>query len=292
VIRSMTGFGRGEVPLGGGLLAAEVKTVNGRHLEVRLRLPREFSAFEQPLRELAASFFERGQVEVLVRLPPEGVGEPRVEVDLQAARAYAEGGALLSSELGLGDALPLATLLTLPGVVRTLEPELDGSEVEGALRAAVEAGSSAAVEMRVREGQNLERELRRRLEGLGAAVEAIGLRAEDVKRGLRERLTKRVAALAPELELDPARLEQEVVLYADRMDVTEETVRLGSHLEQFHETLGESGPVGRKLEFLLQELGREVNTIGSKVSDAGITHRVVEMKTELEKLREQVMNVE
>jgi uncharacterized protein (TIGR00255 family) len=266
--------------------------VNGRHLEVRLRLPREFSAFEQPLRELAASFFERGQVEVLVRLPPEGVGEPRVEVDLQAARAYAEGGALLSSELGLGDALPLATLLTLPGVVRTLEPELDGSEVEGALRAAVEAGSSAAVEMRVREGQNLERELRRRLEGLGAAVEAIGLRAEDVKRGLRERLTKRVAALAPELELDPARLEQEVVLYADRMDVTEETVRLGSHLEQFHETLGESGPVGRKLEFLLQELGREVNTIGSKVSDAGITHRVVEMKTELEKLREQVMNVE
>jgi uncharacterized protein (TIGR00255 family) len=288
----MTGFGRGEVPLGGGRLAAEVKTVNGRHLEVRLRLPREFSAFEQPLRELAASFFERGQVEVLVRLPPEGVGEPRVEVDLQAARAYAEGGALLSSELGLGDALPLATLLTLPGVVRTLEPELDGSEVEGALRAAVEAGSSAAVEMRVREGQNLERELRRRLEGLGAAVEAIGLRAEDVKRGLRERLTKRVAALAPELELDPARLEQEVVLYADRMDVTEETVRLGSHLEQFHETLGESGPVGRKLEFLLQELGREVNTIGSKVSDAGITHRVVEMKTELEKLREQVMNVE
>ncbi len=292
MIRSMTGFGRGEAPLGSGVLAAEVKTVNGRHLEVRVRLPREFTAFERQIRELATTFFERGQVEVSVRMPPEGIGEPRVEVDLEAARGYAEGSALLRAELGLDGELPLAALLTLPGVVRTLEPELDKSEIERALSAAVEAGSAAAVEMRVREGENLDRELRRRLEGVGAAVEGVGLRADDVKNGLRERLTRRVAALAPELALDPARLEQEVVLYADRMDVTEETVRLQSHVGQFRETLGERGPVGRKLEFLLQELGREVNTIGSKVSDVQITHRVIEMKTELEKLREQVMNVE
>jgi uncharacterized protein (TIGR00255 family) len=291
-MRSMTGFGRGEAPLGGGVLAAEVKTVNGRHLDVRLRLPRELSAFEQPLRELSAGFFERGQVEVSVRMPAEGAGEPRIEVDLQAARAYAEGGARLSAELGLDSALPLAALLALPGVVRSLEPELEASELEGALRDAVEAGSRAALEMREREGRNLEQELRRRIEGLGTAVEAIEGAAGEVTKGLRERLERRLAALAPELELDPARLEQEVVLYADRMDVTEETVRLRSHLEQFRETLQARGPVGRKLEFLLQELGREVNTIGSKVSDAGITHRVVELKTELEKLREQVMNVE
>ena len=120
----------------------------------------------------------------------------------------------------------------------------------------------------------------------------IEARAEEIQVALRDRLTKRIAALAPELELDPRRLDQEVVLYADRMDVTEETVRLRSHLDQFRETLKSDGPVGRKLEFLLQEMGREANTIGSKASDAETSRSAVELKTELEKIREQVLNLE
>lgn len=291
-MRSMTGFGRGEASLGSGVVRAEVRSVNSRHLEVRLRAPRELAAFETELRALAGGFFHRGQVDVAVRLPPEGVSAPVVALDLDAARRYAGEAERLRAELGLQDRLSLDTLLGLPGVTRVRDPELDADAVGGALRAAVGDACRAAAEMRAREGEALAVELRRRARAIEGALAEIEARADEVRRGLRARLDKRLRALAPELELDPGRIEQEVLLYADRMDVTEEVVRIRSHLAQLHETLEQVGPVGRKLEFLLQELGRELNTIGSKAADASITHRVVELKAELEKLREQVLNVE
>jgi uncharacterized protein (TIGR00255 family) len=146
--------------------------------------------------------------------------------------------------------------------------------------------------MREREGAALERELRARLAAAELRLGEIEARSGEVARGQRERLAKRLAALAPDVEVDERRLEQEVVLWADRMDVTEEVVRLRSHCAQFRETLAAGGGIGRKLEFLLQEMGREANTIGSKSADAPVALRVVELKAELEKLREQVQNVE
>jgi len=289
VRRSMTGFGRADGPQG---LSAEVRTVNSRHLEVRVRLPRELAALEREARAAASRFFERGQVEIAVRLPQEGELAPRLELDLDAARRYASAAQELAAGLGIASDLTAARLLTLPAVARVREPELEVDALANPLLATIASACAAAAEMRAREGESLLRELRGRLGGIEALVGQVEARAAAVLAGLRERLEKRLAALAPELETDPARLEQEVVLYVDRQDITEETVRLRSHLEQFVETLDAPGAVGRKLEFVLQEMGRETNTIGSKAADAVLTRVVVELKTEQEKLREQVLNLE
>ncbi len=291
-IRSMTGYGRGQAALGAGSLTAELRTTNSRFLDIRVRLPRDFGVFEAALRATAARYFARGQVDVSVRQRGPAVSGPEIVVDLEAAGRYVSAAEQLRERFPLEGALTLSTLLDLPGVAQQQDPVLEESALAAALVQAVEQACQEAAEMREREGAVLGTELRQRLGGLEAAVTEIEARAEEVKRSVRERLEKRLAALAPELEVEPSRMAQEVVLYVDRMDITEETVRLRSHLAQFRETLGVTGPVGRKLEFLLQEIGREVNTIGSKAADAPISRHVVELKTELEKLREQVLNLE
>jgi uncharacterized protein (TIGR00255 family) len=287
--RSMTGFGRAD---GADGMSVEVRSVNSRHLEVRPRLPRELAALETELRSAASRHFERGQVEIAVRLPREGAFAPRLEIDLEAARAYARAASALAHDLARPEELGVAALLALPGVSRLREPELETESLAPALLGLVERACAAAVEMRAREGESLERELRARLARIEALVGAVEARVDAVRSAVRERLEKRLASIAPALEADPGRLEQEVVLAIERMDVTEETVRLRSHLEQFRETLDAPGAVGRKLEFVLQEIGRETNTIGSKSADTELSRAVVALKTEQEKLREQVLNVE
>ncbi len=291
-VRSMTGFGRAEAELERGAVSVEVRSVNGRHLELRVRLPRELSSLEAKLRRAASAHFARGQVEVSIRLPREGVSEPELQIDQEAAKRYAEAGRELSSALELDDSLSISSLLALPGVARMREPELQAEAIGDTLLQAVEAACLAACKMREREGLALADELLSRITGVEERVQQFESRAEEITRGLRERLQKRLATLAPEVEVDPARLEQEIVIYADKLDITEELVRLRSHCAQFRETLDGGGSIGRKLEFLLQECGRETNTIGSKASDAPIARDVVELKTELEKIREQVLNVE
>jgi len=288
----MTGFGRAEAGWEGGSLGVEVKSVNSRHLDLRVRLPREFAALEAALREAAAPFFQRGQVEVALRIPGEGLAPPEVEIDVDAAAQYARAAEQLAESGAGSGAIPVHVLLSLPGVARLREAQLDPEGARAALVSAVEEACEAARDMRAREGRALAEELEQRLAGAESQVGEIEARAGEIRAGLRERLEKRLSQLAPELELAPGRVEQEVVIYADRMDVTEETVRLRSHIAQFRETLAESGSIGRKLEFLLQEMGREVNTIGSKAADVPVTRHVVELKTEFEKLREQTLNVE
>jgi uncharacterized protein (TIGR00255 family) len=285
----MTGFGRAEGQDG---MSAEVRGVNSRHLEVRARLPRELVALESEVRALAGRHFERGQIEISVRLPREGVFAPRLEIDLEAARAYARAAQELAQGLSKPEELEVAALLALPGVSRLREPELEAESLAASVLATIDRACAAAAEMRAREGEALGRELRGRLSSIEALLRSVEARVEVVRGGVRERLEKRLSALAPAFETDPGRLEQEIVLQIDRMDVTEETVRLRSHLEQFRETLDAPGAVGRKLEFLLQEMGRETNTIGSKSADTELSRLVVALKTEQERLREQVLNVE
>lgn len=288
----MTGFGRGEAPLRGAEASAEVRTVNSRHLDLRIRLPRDLGALEAGLRAALPRHFARGQVDLIVRLPPDLEIAAEVRVNTALARRYLEAALRLQRELGLQGDLSLRDLLERPGVVEPGEPALEPEEASRAVLAAVEQACAEASEMRAREGAALAADLGERVRRLEKALGEIDARAEEVKRGVRERLARRLAALAPEVELDPGRLEQEVVYYADRMDVTEETVRLRSHLEQFREALERGGPVGRKLEFLVQEMAREANTLGAKAGDAPLGAQVVEIKTELEKIREQAMNVE
>jgi len=290
--RSMTGYGCADAPLAQMTVTAELRSVNSRFLDVRVRMPRDLGHLETPIRTLVARFFKRGQIDVSIRLRGGAEVDSAVEIDLEAASRYLEGAERLRERLGLAGGVEMSALLALPGVAKLCEPDVEDAVAAPVILDTVERACAQAGQMREREGSALEIELRQRLQGLEGVLTEIEDRAEEVEKRVRERLEKRLAALAPELEVDPARLAQEVVFYADRMDITEETVRLRSHVSQFKETLQTSGPVGRKLEFLLQEIGREVNTIGSKVADAPLSHFVVELKTGLEKLREQVLNLE
>jgi uncharacterized protein (TIGR00255 family) len=291
-MRSMTGYGRADAPLAQMTVTVELRSVNARFLDVRVRMPRDLGHLETSVRALVARFFKRGQIDVSIRLRGGTEVDSAVEVDLEAATRYLEGAERLRERLGLAGVVEMSALLALPGVAKLCEPEVGDDVAVPVIMETVERACAEAGEMREREGSALEIELRQRLQGLEGVLTEIEDRAEEVEKRVRERLERRLAALAPELEVDPARLAQEVVFYADRMDITEETVRLRSHVSQFKETLQTSGPVGRKLEFLLQEIGREVNTIGSKAADAPLSHFVVELKTGLEKLREQVLNLE
>jgi uncharacterized protein (TIGR00255 family) len=292
MIRSMTGFGRAQLEAEGLSLTVELRTVNHRYLDVTLRLPRALSGLEAELRTLVTALFSRGKLDVVVSMPPGGARSD-VELDQELAARYLTWMRELSVEGALPHEPTAAELLALPGVIRVSEHTLDEDAARPALRAAVEEAAVAAVAMREREGEALDRELRARLAEVRSLGETVSARSGEVVAAVRDRLAKRATQLRETTgAADESRLLQEIVIAADRMDVTEEVVRLASHVSQFESTLDGEGPVGRKLEFLLQEMLREVNTIGSKAADAPIAHRVVELKTELERMREQALNVE
>jgi len=294
VIRSMTGFGRAQLEVEGVSFSVELRTVNHRHLDLSVRLPRALAGLEAELRRALGARFARGKLDLVVSAPF-GATKAEVELDRALADRYAEFARTLAAERGTSGELRAAELLALPGVARVLEHALDEQAVRPALVAAVERAAAAADAMRTAEGEALERELRARLGAVRELAEAVSARSGEVVAAARERLRKRAEPLREESGIaDEARLLQEIVLAAERMDVTEEVVRLASHVAQFEAALAASAgaPVGRKLEFLLQEMGREANTIGSKAADAPIAHRVVDLKTELERMREQVLNVE
>jgi uncharacterized protein (TIGR00255 family) len=296
MIRSMTGFGRSTIDLLGTAFDVEVRSVNHRYLDLRVRLPRVLAGLEPNVRERVQGRFARGKVEVSVQAPPGAAAATRIEVDYEAAGQYLAAAREIERRFGLGVDLDAEDLLSLPGVSRVVEDTLDGGEAEPALLAGVEEALAAAVSMRALEGEALEREFRERLDRVAALVADLGTRAGSVQEAVRERLRKRARELQAETGLaDEARLHQEIVVAADRLDVAEEISRLRSHVDQFRSVLdaAEAGqPVGRRLDFLLQELGREGNTLGSKANDAEMAHAVVELKTELERIREQVQNVE
>lgn len=296
MIRSMTGFGRASFSVAPLAFAVELRTVNHRHLDVSVRLPKSLSAFEPDVRARLREGFARGKVECSVQARSGSASAGGVELDRAVAAGYARAAAELAEAHSLAPGLDAARLLGLPGVTRLAEAELPEEALGAALAEAVDEAAAAADAMRRAEGEALERDLRGRLEQVARLAGEIGARAEEVRESVKERLRKRAEQLRRETGLlDEARLHQEVVLAADRLDVNEERVRLESHVEQFRGILdaAEAGaPVGRRLDFLLQEMGREANTLGSKGSDAPVAHRVVDLKTEIERLREQVQNVE
>jgi uncharacterized protein (TIGR00255 family) len=289
----MTGYGHAAFEIEGAGFEVELRCVNHRHLDVKTRLPRGLAGFEGELRAQVAERLSRGKVDLNVRATAGAALADTVELDLAVAERYLAAARTLRERHGLPGALEVQALLALPGVARVVERELGEDSARRALRAAVAAALDSAAAMREAEGAALDRELRGRLARVAALVDAVEARAGEVQRAVRDRLRKRAEQLREETgPVDEARLHQEVVWFADRLDVTEECVRLRSHVAQFLALLDGAGPAGRRLDFLLQEMGREANTIGSKSADAPIAHDVVELKTELERIREQVQNVE
>ncbi len=289
-VRSMTGFGAADGEAGGGRLRLEIRTVNHRHFSVQLKVPGELSELEGALRERLHGHFERGHVTVSGRWLAEPARADAVAVDLERARAVVGSLRQLGSELGLAGEVDLATVARLPEVVRVVRAET-ALEPSGVLEILDRAGR-ACVHEREREGAALGADILRRLDALAVLVAGVEAAAPARVARERDRLAAAVRDLAGGVAVDPARLAQEVAHLADRLDITEELVRFRTHLGAMRQALAGDGAEGRRLSFLLQELGREANTMGSKANDAAIAEAVIAMKTELEKLREQVENLE
>jgi uncharacterized protein (TIGR00255 family) len=295
VIFSMTGFGRAARESDGLSFEVEARSVNHRHLDLRLRLPRILGDRENALKQRVQGRLSRGKVEVVVALAA-NASTSKLVIDEAIAGQYVEAARVLSARHALAGNLDVASLLSLPGVTRVLETEVDAESLAAAVEEALDEAMRGLVAMRAAEGEALQLEIEGRLATVLRLADAFEARSGEVVQAARQRLQKRAEQIRRDVGLsDDARLHQEIVIAADRLDITEELVRLRSHVAQFEDTLragGPENPVGRRLDFLLQELGREANTVGSKASDAALAQDVVGLKTELERIREQVQNVE
>jgi uncharacterized protein (TIGR00255 family) len=287
----MTGFGVGDAPLGDGRLVLELRSLNHRFLELRVRLPTELSDHAFWLEQLARERLTRGRFDLGVRLEGAAIPPPRFAID--RARAIYRTLEQLRDELAPGTPLPVATLASLPDVL-TLPGSVDAGEARRALETALARALNELESMRQSEGAALARALSERLAAARSYRDGIAARADELVEGYRARLHDKLGRLLRDagVALDSGRLETEVALMADRSDITEELVRLDSHYAQFEELLHKDDAVGRRLDFLLQEVSREVNTVGAKCQDAPVAHLVVALKAEVERLREQVQNVE
>jgi uncharacterized protein (TIGR00255 family) len=291
MIRSMTGFGAGRAAQADEALEVEVRSVNHKFCEVKVRSPRELAALESEVVRAVKDRLARGGVDVSVRRSgARGALSPRV--DLPLAVEYAKAFAELKARLGLAGEVGLSEILAAEGVLSLDERPPDLEAARAALSAAVAQALEALTAMRSREGEALARDLEGRLdlvESIGQQVEQLSPRSVEQHR---QRLTERIQEVARGFVPDPARIAQEVALFADRMDVSEEITRLRSHVSQMRGLVGSGEPAGRKMEFIVQEMHREANTIGSKSQSAEIGALVVTLKAEIERMREQVQNVE
>jgi uncharacterized protein (TIGR00255 family) len=288
----MTGFGTGRASNDERTFVLEARSVNHRYCDVRLHLPRDLVGLESRLEGRVRKRVDRGRIDVSLEVSlSEGVAA-RVDVDLIRARAYRDALSRLAEELSLAPEVPLALVASAPGVIREPGTIRDLDALAPAIEAALDAALTDLNEMREREGRALAEEIQGRLASARALLEQVRTHVPRSNAERRARLEQRLAELLGDRSLDAARVAQEVAILADRADVSEELARLTSHLDQLDRLTRATEPVGRKLDFLLQETHREVNTIGSKTTSAEISHLVVELKAELERTREQVQNVE
>jgi uncharacterized protein (TIGR00255 family) len=287
----MTAFGRGEAGADGYRFTVELRTLNHRFCDVRIKLPRKYSDFEEDIKKKVSSEFSRGRIEVSVLADDTLDKVQHLTVDTELAKTYKRLLLILQEELGLQGDLRLESLLNFRDLFAFQEDEESREKAWSVVETALDQAVSGCLLMRQEEGEAIARDLSGRLNQLEVLTGEVETRAPLVVDDARDRLQKRIQDLL-ETELDETRLAQEVAFFAEKSDITEEVVRLQSHIQQFRDLLEASGPRGRQLEFLLQEMHREVNTIGSKANDLEIAQKVIQMKTELERFREQIQNVE
>lgn len=286
----MTGFGRGTVSGPGTDVVVEVYSVNNRYLDVTVRGGREASLVESRIREVVRQDLERGKVTVTLSFQNQSEGEP--QADLQKARGYLTALKSLKDELGLPGDIDLALLAGFRDTVGANATEHGFEEMWEHIGPALAEALETLIVMREREGKVLAEDLITRLHNLEQTLKVIDDLAPGRSKAYAERIKNRIHDIIEEIALDEDRIYHEVALYADRIDISEECIRLRSHLEQARSLINGPDPAGRQLNFLLQEMHREVNTLGSKANDQDISHIVVGMKEELEKIREQVQNIE
>jgi uncharacterized protein (TIGR00255 family) len=293
-MKSMTGYGRGECAQDGFKVTVELSSVNRKQAEVALTLPRELDMLEAQIRDAVNRAIARGRVNVRVTLhAAEGKISVRKHINAALAKDYAAEFARLGKALKLSGEVSLDQVLRAPGVFQTDEQLAESEDLWPAVEKALSQGLSALLKMREREGAHLAKDLGVRIGVMKKSVELVQKQAPQTAENYRNNLLTRIKAAGLEkIQPDDERLLKEIVLFADRSDITEELTRLQSHFQQFADCTKSKEPVGRTLDFLAQEMNREINTIGSKANDAIISREVVTLKAELERFREQAQNVE
>lgn len=293
-MHSMTGYGSGRSTSADGVpCAVEIQSVNRRQGEVVVNLPRDLASLEPAVREIVNAHLARGRTVVNVLPQPRpGANATAPAIDRTAARAYYQAMVALKEELGADGEISIETVLRAPGVLRTGEDPLDPEAVWPSVEAALRQALGELVGMRANEGRHLADDLRGRLEEIRAHLAEIRRRQPDATAHYRQTLHERLRRAGLEVPVDDDRLAKEVVVFADRCDISEEVTRLESHLDQFLALLQKDEPVGRAMDFLSQEMARELNTLGAKANDLAINQLALACKTELDKVREQVQNIE
>ena len=290
---SMTGFGRAECQNGDYSYKAEIRSVNNRFIEINTRLPKAYVDLEQPLKKLIKSHCTRGSISITITLAStnESSGEWEVKPNLSLASQYVEALEKIQTSLGLEGKLNIDSVVGLRDIIK-VEPVTIDPAKESLLLNITESAITSLRKMREEEGKHLQEDLAERIDLIEKHAVQIKKRQPEIIQEYKARLEEKVKLLNDGVEVDASRLAQETAILADRCDITEEITRLNSHLKQFRKLFESTEPVGRKLEFITQEINREVNTMGSKSSDIEATSLVIEMKSTLEKIREQLANIE
>lgn len=293
MVKSMTGFGRGENAAGEMGFTVELKSINNRYKDIVIRIPKELQPLEELVRVQVGSKIRRGRVEVFIQMRRnEDVNEYELELNLPLVSSYVRIMKQINEEFGLEPNIRAEALCQMKDVIQVVPRELDLDEAKSSIITPLTGALQELDEMRVREGKAIEEDFHKRLQLIVRHLDDIATRAPIVVESYKTRLKEKIQKISGETEIDESRILQEVAIFSDRCDITEEIVRIRSHIEQFRHTMTLDDTIGRRLDFLVQEINREANTIGAKSNDGDIAARVIEIKAELEKMREQIQNVE
>lgn len=292
MIKSMTGFGRCEVCEANRKFMVEMKSVNHRYLDVNLKMPKKLNIFESAIRGLLKEYIQRGKVDIFITYEDMTEENVSIRYNKDTAGKYLEYLRQMAADFGLEEDIRVSTLSRYPEVFSMEEIQIDEEGIWKTFEKALRRAAEGFVETRITEGEHLKKDLNGKLDGMLSHVEFIEERSPQILAEYRQKLTERVKELLGDAQVDETRLLTEVTIFADKVCVDEEIVRLKSHIASTKQTLSEGGSIGRKLDFLAQEMNREANTILSKTSDLEISNRGIELKTEIEKVREQIQNIE
>ena len=292
MIKSMTGFGRAEKQLDQGKVTVEIKSVNHRYLDIGVKSPRRFMAAEADIRNAVKEYAARGKVDVFVGFEPSADAEVGLQYNAALARQYITYAEIMKEDFAVADDLTVTALMGFPDVLTMNENEADRERILGALVETVREAAADHAASREAEGKSLAEDLKGKLAELAALVDQVIERAPAILEEYKEKLREKTAELLANAQIEESRLASEIVLFADKICTDEETVRLKSHIESMNELLSKDEEVGRKLDFLAQELNREANTILSKANDLLTSDLGIELKTGIEKIREQIQNIE
>lgn len=292
MIKSMTGFGRGSAQQEGKEFTVEIKTVNHRYVDIFVKYPRQLSFLEDKVREVVGKSLSRGKIDVYISFEDKGEDSKTVLLDEALAKAYISAIGLLKEKFELSDDASVSLISRFPDVLRVEKVEADEEKLWALLKTALESALESLIAMRIKEGDELKNSLLEKADFIESVLKLISQRSPEVVREYKAKLESRIKEIMEQQVVDENRLAMEVAIFADRCSIDEEIVRLGSHISQLRDTLNAKQPVGRKLDFLVQEMNREINTIGSKANDLVITKNVIDLKSEIEKIREQIQNIE